>query len=76
MHGEIMIGESTIMFADNTEKYSTQPAGMFIYVDNAGETYKKAIDEGAAAVSELAEQPYGRSGGVVDPFGNTWWLLP
>ena len=44
MHAEIMIGESTIMFADSTEKYSTRPAGMFIYVDNADETYSKAID--------------------------------
>ncbi|WP_431200968.1 hypothetical protein ACQ86K_30970 [Mucilaginibacter sp. P19] len=21
-----------------------------------------------------ADQPYGRSAGVKDPFGNTWWI--
>lgn len=74
MHGEIMIGGSTIMFADSTDQYSPRPAGLFIYVDNADERYKKALGEGATAVSDLADQPYGRSGGVLDPFGNTWWI--
>lgn len=74
MHAEIMIGGSTIMFADSTEIYAESPAGLFIYVENADETFKKAIDEGATIVAELADQPYGRSGGVKDPFGNTWWI--
>jgi len=74
MHGEIMIGESTIMFADATEKYSARPAGLFVYVDSADETYKKAIDNGATVVTTLSDQSYGRSGGVLDPFGNTWWI--
>ena len=74
MHAEIMIGGSTIMFADSTEVYSPRPAGLFVYVEDADETYKKAIDEGAIAITELADQPYGRSGGVADPFGNSWWI--
>ncbi len=74
MHGEVMIGECTIMFADATEKFTTQPAGLFIYVDNANETYQKAIDAGAKIKTELSDQPYGRSGGVTDPFGNDWWI--
>jgi len=40
MHAEIMIEESTIMFADATEKFETQPAGLFMYVDKADEKYK------------------------------------
>jgi uncharacterized glyoxalase superfamily protein PhnB len=74
MHSEIKIGNSTIMFADTTEKIKQQPAGLFIYVENADETYKKAIDEGAATVMELSDQDYGRTCGVADPFGNTWWI--
>jgi PhnB protein len=74
MHGEIMIGESTIMFADSTEKFSPKTAGLFIYVDDADETFKKAIDAGATSVMEVANQSYGRSGGVMDPFGNVWWV--
>jgi len=74
MHAEVMIGGSTIMFADTTEKITSQTAGLFIYVDNADETFKKAIDEGATVVMEVSDHPYGRSGGVKDPFGNTWWI--
>ncbi len=74
MHAEIMIGESTIMFADATDRYKPQPAALFIYVDNADERYKKAISAGAKAITEVADQPYGRSGGIEDPFGNSWWV--
>ena len=74
MHGEIMIGESTIMFADSTEKISPMTAGLFIYVGDADEIFKKAIDAGATSVMEVADQSYGRSGGVKDPFGNVWWI--
>jgi uncharacterized glyoxalase superfamily protein PhnB len=62
------------MFADTTEKITSQTAGLFIYVDNADETFKMAIEEGATVVSEVSDHPYGRSGGVKDPFGNTWWI--
>ena len=74
MHAEIMIGGSTIMFADSTETYGVRNAGMFIYVEDADATFKKAIDAGATVVTEMADQSYGRSGGVKDPFGNTWWI--
>ncbi len=74
MHSEIQIGGSTIMFADATDQYKSSPAGLFIYVENADEAYKKAIDEGAATVMELSDQDYGRTCGVADPFGNTWWI--
>jgi PhnB protein len=74
MHAEIMIGESTIMFADSTEQFGVCPAGLFIYVENADETYSRAINAGASSVMVPDDQPYGRSGGVLDSFGNTWWI--
>jgi len=74
MHAEIMIGECTIMFADATDTYKTQTTGLFIYVDNADERYKKAIDAGATIITKVSDQVYGRSGGVTDPFGNSWWI--
>lgn len=74
MHGEIKIGDSTIMFADSTENYQPCPAGLFVYVDDADETFKQAISEGAITVTELSDQSYGRTGGISDPFGNTWWI--
>ncbi|WP_183565851.1 VOC family protein [Mucilaginibacter sp. SP1R1] len=74
MHAEINIEGSTIMFADCTDTYQQQNAGLFIYVDSCDATYKKAIDNGADTVMPPANQPYGRSAGVKDPFGNTWWI--
>jgi PhnB protein len=74
MHAEVMIGECTICFADCTDTWEPQPANIFIYAGNADETYIKAIEAGATVITELADQIYGRSGGVKDPFGNTWWI--
>lgn len=74
MHGEIIIGESTIMFAEATDQYTQSNAGMFVYVEDADETYQKALEEGATSIMPPADQPYGRSSGITDPFGNTWWI--
>jgi uncharacterized glyoxalase superfamily protein PhnB len=74
MHAEVRIGDSTIMFAEATEQFQPFPAGMFVYVDDADETYREAINEGAVSLQEPADRPYGRSGGVTDSFGNTWWI--
>jgi uncharacterized glyoxalase superfamily protein PhnB len=74
MHAELKIGNSIIMLADSTPQYAPANANLFIYVEDADATYKKAIDNGAAPITELANQSYGRSGGVKDSFGNTWWI--
>jgi uncharacterized glyoxalase superfamily protein PhnB len=74
MHAELKIGNSMIMLADSTPQYAPANANLFIYVEDADATYKNAIDNGAATVTELANQSYGRSGGIKDSFGNTWWI--
>jgi uncharacterized glyoxalase superfamily protein PhnB len=74
-HAEIMIGnDSTIMFADATEDYPPSTASLFIYVDNADETFENAMRQGASIVKEITNESYGRGGGIKDPFGNTWWI--
>ncbi len=62
-HREIRIGDSTIMFADSTEKFEPRTTGLFIYVENADETYEKAIDEGATTIMGLSDQDDGRTCG-------------
>lgn len=74
MHAELQIGESIIMFADSTDEIKTHTAGLFVYVNDADETYNKALQEGATSVMPMSNQEYGRSGGVQDPFGNVWWI--
>lgn len=74
MHAEITIGNSSIMIGGANEQWGAQPAGMFVNVKNADETYQKAIDHGATSVMPPANQSYGRSCGVNDVYGNTWWM--
>lgn len=74
MHAEINIHGSTIMLADSTDTYPPQQAGMFVYVENCDQAYQKALEKGAESIMPPADQPYGRSAGIKDPFGNTWWI--
>ena len=73
-HAQVKIGDSAIMLSDATEDYPKTEAHLFIYVANADETYLEAINEGALSVMEPVTQPYGRSAGIKDPMGNTWWI--
>lgn len=73
-HAEIQIGGSTIMFADATEQFSPQTASLFIYVPDADIAYQKALDHGAVSVMPLLDKDYGRTCGVKDTCGNTWWI--
>jgi PhnB protein len=74
MHAEIQIDGSTIMFAESTEDYPPQTAGLFVYVKNADETYQTALNNGATSILAPRDQDYGRSAGIKDPCGNTWWI--
>lgn len=74
MHAEISIGDSVIMFADATPEHSKQNAGLFIYVDNCDFVYEKGLANGATTIAPPADQSYGRSAGIRDPFGNTLWI--
>ena len=82
---KVMKDENTIMHARGYDwgmhyllcrlyRYIPQPANIFIYAGNADKRILKSIEAGATVITELADQIYGRSGGVKDPFGNTWWI--
>lgn len=73
-HAEIAIGDSTIMIGQSGGQWNPQPAGLYINVESADETYQKALDAGAESVMELSDEDYGRTCGVLDPCGNTWWI--
>ncbi|WP_456311950.1 VOC family protein [Pseudomonas shirazensis] len=74
LHAEININGSTIMIADESPDWQQQTANLFVYVPNADETYQKALDNGATTLMGLSDQDYGRTCGVIDSFGNTWWI--
>lgn len=74
MHSEIQINGSTIMYCEANEDWKQQTANLFIYVENADKTFNKAIKAGAKILMPLADQDYGRTCGVEDSFGNSWWI--
>ena len=76
MHAEIRIGDSMVMLADaQGADNPPMPAVIYLYVPDADDYYKRALAAGASSLREPADQFYGdRSAGVVDAFGNKWWL--
>ena len=73
-HCEARISGGTILFSNSRDEWKPQTANMFVYVENADDTYAKALEKGAETTMPPDDQEYGRSCGVTDPFGNTWWI--
>lgn len=85
VHGEMKIGDSTLLFADaspekiacgeecqNPDEPST--VQLWVYVENAEDTVKKTVELGATVIQEVEKQEDGDFGGIIDPFGNLWWI--
>ncbi|MBE0569861.1 MAG: VOC family protein [Deltaproteobacteria bacterium] len=54
---------------------SRSPSGIYLYVRDADESFRKAVDAGAAVKRPLEDMFWGdRTGSVLDPFGHTWVL--
>ncbi|MBK5330325.1 MAG: VOC family protein [Ilumatobacteraceae bacterium] len=71
---EIAIGESLVMITSATER-ELFPAFLYIYVDDADETYRRAVSAGAETMEEPLDTPYGdRRAMVRDPFGNIFQI--
>ena len=66
---------ATIMVSDATDAFPSGTAALYLYVADADATIAQAMAAGATAISPIADMPYGdRQGGVVDPWGMTWWV--
>lgn len=74
MHAEVLIGDSMIMLAEATDQYPPDTCALFVYVADADAAYERALAMGATSVMGLVDQPYGRTCGVKDPYGNKWWI--
>ncbi|WP_122647206.1 VOC family protein [Enterococcus mediterraneensis] len=86
IHAEMKIGNSIVYFADTSADGSCGPGvcgelkndglipvQMYVYVEDAIETYQKAVAAGAMSVMEPTEE-MGSMGGFADPLGNLWWV--
>lgn len=76
MHAEVKIGGESIMMGEAKDEWPPMPGSVYIYVEDADATYKKALEAGATSIMEPADQFHGdRYGGVTDPAGNQWWIV-
>jgi len=74
LNAEVRIGHTVLLLSEAKDKYGKATGNFFIYVGDADETFNRAVFHGASVVKDISDMNYGRSGGVEDPFGNTWWL--
>jgi PhnB protein len=71
---EIHVGDSLIMVTSTTER-EPFPAFLYIYVDDADDTYQRALAAGATPLEAPLDTPYGdRRAMVRDPFGNVFQI--
>jgi len=75
MHASLQIGDSKVMMGEATDQWPAMPAMLHLYVEDVDAVFRQAIAAGGRAIREPEDQFYGdRSGGLVDPAGNQWWV--
>ena len=74
-HAEVRIGDSVVMMFDARQDWPDTPAFLRLYLADADGAFRRALQAGAEAVTEMTELAFGdRVGRVRDPYGNIWWL--
>ena len=68
------IGDSMVMISEAGIR-KPMTAFLYVYVEDADEIYRRAIDAGATSLEEPSVMPYGdRRGMVEDAWGNIWQI--
>ena len=74
-HVTVKIGNGLMEMGEAHGSYQPMPTMFYLYVEDCDALYKRALSAGATSISEPQDQPYGdRSAGVIDPFGNKWYI--
>jgi len=78
-HLEVRIGDSMVMIGDVGDRAAVT-GQLFMYVEDAEASYKRAIQAGATSIMEPSLRPWGEGeelllgAGVKDPSGNLWFF--
>ena len=81
IHGEVVIGNSTIMLSQenpewhmkSAETLGGSPVSIHLYADDCDSVFQHAIDSGCTEVSPMMDMFWGdRYGKLMDPFGIQW----
>lgn len=71
---EVRIGDSLVMVSSVGEREAF-PALLYVYVEDADETYRRAVAAGAETLEAPSDQSYGdRRAMVRDPNGNVFQI--
>ena len=74
-HAKVRLGDSVLECSEAHGVWGPRPMSLHFYVPDADAGYRAAISAGAKSLSEPKDQPYGeRSGGVIDSWGNHWYI--
>ncbi|MFC4526100.1 VOC family protein [Dyella halodurans] len=72
---ELRIGDSMLMVSDGGGQRETYSAFLYVYVEDTGATYERAMAAKAVSLEAPADTPYGdRRAMVRDRWGNTWQI--
>jgi uncharacterized glyoxalase superfamily protein PhnB len=74
LHATIQIGDNTLELDEAHGEFQPMPCHLHLHVDDADAMYARALRAGATSIDAPSDKPYGRSGGVKDPFGNSWYM--
>jgi len=71
---QLRIGDSLVLISEAGPRPAF-PAFLYVYVDDADATYRRALEAGAVSLEPVSDMPYGdRRGMVRDSFGNVWQI--
>jgi uncharacterized glyoxalase superfamily protein PhnB len=71
---EMRIGDSIVMVSGDDVR-NALPACLYVYVEDADKTYRKAMSAGARMIEKPVDTPYGDRRAVVeDGWGNVWQI--
>jgi len=74
-HAQLKIGNAMMMVGEAPSTNDIMPAPLYLYVEDCDATYDQAMAAGAETIMPCEDMFYGdRHGGVMDPFGNIWWI--
>ncbi|MEX2246283.1 MAG: VOC family protein [Dehalococcoidia bacterium] len=82
-HAEITIGATTLMLSDEWPEMGVRSpkslngysVSFVLEVHDVDAAFKRAVDAGAKVERPLKDEPYGRGGWVIDPFGHRWSIM-
>ena len=74
LHATVQIGDNTLEVDEAHGEFQPMPCHLHLHVDDADAMHARALRAGATSIDAPSDKPYGRSGGVKDAFGNSWYV--